>query len=425
MAKDIRHITLLVILLAALGLSSCENPLLNPVKNKLTKDVLHELMLEWYLWNDSIPSVNPNDYGSLTELLNAMMVNPPDRWSDVLGTEEYQALYQRSEYIGHGFGLTDDAEGNLWVGFVYDQTMAGAQGVERGWQILKINGIPVSPEMEFDTIFGKDEVGVQNSFSFKTREGSTTEMTLSKEIVEINSVLYSDIIQLVDTSIGYLVYQHFLYESTDELDQVFSEFQAANVSEVIVDLRYNPGGQVNVAQHLASLIAGESAIKGTFVKFEYNNNKAGQNVTKPYMDLEYTLAKTPERVFFITTGRSASSSEALINGMYPYADVFLVGDDTYGKPVGSHTFSFIDSTLIPITFNMLNRFNEGGFFDGLPADSYVQEDVKIDFGDPEEKMLKEVLHYMETGNWTGAAAKKSHPYRLTRLSGISSLTAAN
>ena len=81
--------------------------------------------------------------------------------------------------------------------------------------------------------------------------------------------------------------------------------------------------------------------------------------------------------------------------MEPYLDVFLVGDDTYGKPVGSITFSFIDSTIIPVTFDLTNRWSEGEFYNGIPANSYLEEDIKIDFGDPEEKLLKEVLYYME------------------------------
>jgi carboxyl-terminal processing protease len=223
---------------------------------------------------------------------------------------------------------------------------------------------------------------------------------------------------------GYLVYQHFLYTSLEELDAVFEEFQQSNVREVIVDLRYNPGGQVDVAQYLASLIAGTKAIKGTFVKFVYNDKKMDRNISKSYLDLEHMLTTTPERVFFITTRRSASSSEALINGMTPYLDVFLVGDDTYGKPVGSIAATYTDSTLIPITFSLYNRWDEGEYFDGLPASSYVEEDITIDFGNPEEKMLKEVLNYISTGEWTGSGVKKSDRAYWLRMRGIRSLTGA-
>jgi len=403
---------------------TCENSVLNPEKSKLTKSVLYDVMKEWYLWYDTIPNINPDEYPSLTALLDDITLQPTDRWSEVMGTEEYNNLYDHSEYIGHGFGLVDDPEGNLWVGFVYDGAMAGVEGVERGWQVLSINGVAITPETELDTLLGKNELGIENTFQFRNKQGGNKSMTLAKEIVDINSVLYSDIIDVDGIMTGYLVYQHFLIDSYDELDAVFEGFLENNVQEVIVDLRYNPGGQINVSQYLASLIAGTKAIKGTFVKLTYNDKKSDRNISKPYLDLENTLTTTPERVFFITTSKTASSSEVMINGMTPYLDVFLVGDNTYGKPVGSISFTYIDSTVIPVTFDLINRWDEGDFYEGIPADSYLEEDIKIDFGDPEEKLLKEVLYYIENEEWTGSETKKSDRKYWLRMRGISSQTGA-
>jgi len=411
---------LLLIILLAVGMVHCENSILNPEKNKLTKSVLHDVMKEWYLWYDTMPNANLDEYPSLQSLLDAITLQPTDRWSEVMGTEDYYSLYDRAEYTGHGIGLVEDPEGNLWVGFVYDGAIAGADGVERGWQVLSINGVAITPETELDTLLGKDEVGIENTFQFKDKQGGSRSMTLAKEIIDINSVLYSDIIDVDGVKTGYLAYQHFLIGSTDELDAVFADFQENAVKEVIVDLRYNPGGQIDVAQYLASLIAGNKAIKGTFVRLTYNDKKTDRNLSRPYQDLENTLTTTPERVFFITTGKTASSSEVLINGMTPYVDVFLVGDDTYGKPVGSIAFTFIDSTIIPVTFDLTNRWDEGDYYDGIPADSYMEEDIKIDFGDPEEKLLKEVLYYIQNEEWSGSGKKKSDRKYWLRMRGISS-----
>jgi C-terminal processing protease CtpA/Prc len=371
-----------------------------------------------------MPQVNPEDYQSLSAILEDLKFKPTDRWSDVMGTEDYYRLYDRGEYIGHGFGLVDDPEGNLWVGFVYENSNAGTNGIERGWQILSINGVAVSPGMELDSLLGNDEVGVENTFQFRNRQGGTVVLTLRKDVVDIDAVLYSRVIDVGNIKVGYLVYQQFLLTSLEELDAVFSEFMENNVSEVIVDLRYNPGGQVDVAQYLASLIAGTKAVKGTFAKFLYNDKKSDRNISMPFLDLDYTLTTTPERVFFITTGRSASSSEVLINGMTPYIDAILVGDDTYGKPVGSIAATFPDSTLIPITFKLYNRLNEGDFFNGLEADAYIEEDIGIEFGQPDEKMLGEVLYYIQNDEWSGAGRKKSDRKYWPPMRGIRSRTGA-
>jgi hypothetical protein len=170
-----------------------------------------------------------------------------------------------------------------------------------------------------------------------------------------------------------------------------------------------------VAQHLGSLMAGEYAIKRDFVKLQYNDKKAERNLSLPFLDLEYMITPTPERLFFITTKKSASASELVINGLIGLTggtrrfDIYLVGDDTHGKPVGSTSARYVDSTLIPITFKYTNRKNEGDFFDGLPANAYIEEDITKRFGDPEEKLLKEVLYYIEHGSFSGAGVKKAMP----------------
>jgi carboxyl-terminal processing protease len=394
---------------------TCERDILNPEQNKLTRSTLYDIMKEWYLWYDTMPVVNPDDYHSLDALLDALRCKPTDRWSHVMATEEYDRYYNRGEYIGHGVGLVGDDEGNLWAGWVYKGSPAEDQGVARGWQILSINGENITNEINLDSLLGDDEVGMVNSFTFRQPGGQTTNLSIEKQVVDINSVLHSEIINLNDLKIGYLVYQQFLVTSVEELDAVFKKFQDNNIDDIIVDLRYNPGGQVDVAQHLGSLIAGEYAIKRDFVKLEYNDQKSERNLNRPFLDLAYMITPTPERVFFITTKRSASASELVINGLLgltgltrPF-EIYLVGDDTHGKPVGSISARFIDSTLIPITFKYMNRKNEGDFFDGLPANSYIEEDITKDFGDPEEALLQEVLYFIENGSFTGAGVKKAMP----------------
>ena len=413
--KPYRSIHGLLVICIAFLVISCERDILNPEQNKLTKNVLYEVMKEWYLWYDAMPDVNPDDYHSLHALLDALRYSPTDRWSYVMSTEEYDMYYNKGEYIGHGIGLIGDTGGSLWTSWVYNDSPAENQGVERGWQILSINGKNITNETNLDSLLRDNEVGVVNSFTFRKPGGQTLNLDIEKQIVDINSVLYNDIINVNDIKVGYLVYQHFLVTSVEELDAVFKEFQDNQIDDIVLDLRYNPGGQVDVAQHLGSLIAGEYAIKRDFVRLEYNDQKSERNLTRPFLDVEYMMTPTPERVFFITTSRSASASELVINGLLGLTDlgrpfeIYLVGDDSHGKPVGSISARYVDSTLIPITFRYMNRKNEGEFFDGLPANSYIEEDITKDFGDPEETLLQEVLYFIENGSFTGSGVKKSIP----------------
>ncbi|MGM0406607.1 MAG: hypothetical protein ACQERU_01430, partial [Bacteroidota bacterium] len=87
-------------------------------------------------------------------------------------------------------------------------------------------------------------------------------------------------------------------------------------------------------------------------------------------------------------------------------DVYLVGDDTYGKPVGMYSFfsNISDLAYVPITFKILNVNDEGEYYNGLPANSYADDDVTKDFGDPDEASLNEVLYHIENGSFS---SKKS------------------
>ena len=421
-----RHIKYIIIGIAACVLIvACEKNFINPPPNNLTKSLLYDIMKEWYLWYDTMPDVNPGDYNSLHALLDDLKISPPDRWSYVTSTEEHNRLNQQGEYIGHGFGLKWDADGKLRITFAFNGTSAESQGVERGWELLSINGEMITTESYVDSLLGADSVGVQNTFSFLNNSSQSTSLTLTKEIIDIKTVLYSDVIELDTVKVGYLVYQQFLSTSIAELDEVFGTFIENSVDDVIVDLRYNPGGQVDVAQHLGSLLAGDYAVKRTFVQFEFNDKQAGSlDRTRPFQDVDKMLVPTPDRIFFITSGGSASASELVINSLFglrsetrPF-NVYLIGDDTHGKPVGSIVHSYNDTTLVPITFKYSNRLGEGEFFEGLPADSYIDEDISKAFGDPEELLLKEVLYFIENGSFTGAGKKKSRAIPQLQLQGI-------
>jgi C-terminal processing protease CtpA/Prc len=410
---------------ASLLIIACERNFFDPEPNNLTNDLLYDLMNKYYLWYDQMPEVNPNNYSSLSSLLDALMYKPTDRWSYVISTDDYNNLVE-GEYTGHGFGLKWDTEGNLRITFVYSGTSAQSQGVDRGWEVLSINGVAITPETYADSLLGADSAGVQNTFLFLDNNQQSVNLTLTKELIDIKAVLHSEVIELDSATVGYLVYQTFITSSKEELDEVFGTFIESEVDELIVDLRYNTGGFTDVAQHLGSLLAGDFALKRTFVQFEHNDKNSQHNITKPFLELENMLVPTPDRIFFITTNSSASASELLINGLLGLTGlnrelyIYLIGDDTHGKPVGSIARPYSDSTLIPITFKYTNRLGDGDFYDGLPADSYIEEDLSKDFGDPEEYLLKEVLYFIENDEFTGAGKKKSRMLPDLQLKGIHS-----
>jgi len=382
---------------------SCKE-IFNPSESKLTNEALLDYMKEWYLWNDTMPDISANAFSTQQELLDTLILKPTDRWSYIQKTSEYNDYYTRGIYIGHGVGLRWDTEGKLKVAFIFDDSDLMASGVSRGWEVINISGNDILPGMEIDTsILGPDIEGYQNTFTLKDLSGAIQTYSSIKKYVNINSVLYSEIIEIAGKKTGYFVYQSFTDASKEELNVLFSDFLAEDIDELIIDLRYNSGGVTDVSNFLGNLFFGRVADKGAFLKYVYNDRKSERNV-----DLRYkpeTNSIIISRVFFITSRSTSSVSEVLINSLKAYddkIDMLFVGDTTDGKPVGYIAKQFTDYTLVPITYLMYNKDYVGEYFDGLVPDYLVADDLDEAFGSPEEDCLKEILYYIENRAFSGS-----------------------
>jgi hypothetical protein len=123
------------------------------------------------------------------------------------------------------------------------------------------------------------------------------------------------------------------------------------------------------------------------------------------------------RLVVITTRGSASASEAVINGLRPFIPVTVVGDTTFGKPVGQYGYDFCDKTLYPVAFQVRNSRGEGDYFSGIPVDCAADDDLEHQIGDEGEASLAEALHFVRTGSCsaTAATAARSHLSREARI----------
>lgn len=368
------------------------------------KQAVFEIMHEWYLWNELIPEVKVGNYASADDLMEAMMNKQLDKWSYIENEEVYDALFEKGEYEGYGFRMAFDPEGNLRVAFVYQDSPFGRAGVQRSWIINKINGKAVK-DMTTATL-SEALQGSNHNFELMKPDGSILSESVTKTTIGINTVLTDKVFELEHTKVGYLAFNSFLATSEEELKVSFQKFKDANIQELIIDLRYNGGGRVNIAEWMASNIIGDLGNGKNFLEYKFNKNKAEENDSH----IAFQPAEIPlnlDRVVFITSSGSASASELLINGLRPFIEVSLVGDNTYGKPVGSFKFSFEGYAINPISFKVLNDQGIGEYYEGIPADAYVEDDLTHDLGDPQEARLKEALYYIQNGSFSGLSARKS------------------
>jgi C-terminal processing protease CtpA/Prc len=320
-----------------------------------------------------------------------------DRWSVVITKEEYNQYFEEGIMIGHGFMAGLDEGENIRIALVYPTTQAYEEGIRRGWIVSKINGTVATPANFFE-LQGEAELGVTNTFTFIDLNGTTINITLSKEEIEISPVVHYEVLEQGTDRIGYLVFQDFIETANEQLDRVFESFHLAGINEIIVDLRYNGGGSVEVAEHLASWLIGRDFADQPLIHYQHNLNLAASE------DTTINITGNPaglslNRVFFIGTQHTASASELMIKGLEPYVESVLAGSNTHGKPVGMYAFEFrdYDYVVLPVCFKYTNADYEGDFYEGLSPSLPAEDDLTRDFGDPEEASLQAVLNYIETG----------------------------
>lgn len=370
------------------------------------RDFIYKKMKTAYYWKDKVPNTDIALYNSNQSLLDDLMYKEYDKWSFLLTLEEYEQYYQNNEYVGYGilFKWADEAQTDYRIGYVMDNSPALDAGLSRGDKILKINDKTMDYilknnlwETVSNEIYNESSINLQ---VYSVFNDATRDVSMTKRVINIKSVHMSTIINNNAKKIGYIVYNEFNasqydYTYSSELAVAFKYFKENNIDELIVDLRYNGGGRVDVCHYFANLISNEAMSGKKFIEMKYNDDYTSYNSTLNFSFNNYSLNLT--RVFFITTDNTASASEALINGLKPHMEVKIIGGKTHGKPVGMNGYQFEDIILYPITFEIINSLGEGRYFNGIESDVAVEDDLTKQFGDISEKCLNEAIYYINNG----------------------------
>jgi C-terminal processing protease CtpA/Prc len=216
----------------------------------------------------------------------------------------------------------------------------------------------------------------------------------------LNTVILADTLHLKSGITGHLVFDEFIPPSVQELQSAFTYFSQNNITDLIVDLRYNGGGDLNVLTNMASYVAGSSKFNTTFLTLTFNDKNTASNQSFNFTSVTGPLSIS--RLVVITTRGTASASEDFINGLKPSFDVKTIGDTTNGKPVGMVGFAYPSNQPVylfwPITFSLVNSAGQGDFYKGFVPDKYVPDDITHDWNDRSEACLKESIYYLEHGN---------------------------
>ena len=365
---------------------------------------VRDRMTDIYFWYREIPNLNPVSFDSPEAYLDAIRFRPIDStYSYITDRAANAAFYSDSQFIGIGLS-TSIAGGEMRVLQVFPDSPAEEARLARGHVIVSINGRSVADLMatgEIDSAFGPSEIGVRTAIVFRDQAGARTEVTVTKRLVTIPTVSLTRVYDVGGRKVGYVFFRNFVQPSVAALDTAFDTLVAAGVTELVLDLRYNGGGLINVAQHLASLIGGLRTEGQPMAEYFHNDKNAFRNRTIRFESKPNALRL--DRLVVITTRTSASASELVINSLRPFMPVVIVGDRTYGKPVGQYQYEFCDKVLAPVSFTLRNAQGQGDFFDGFAPDCAAPDDVSHQLGDVVEASLREALTLIHTGSCSAAS----------------------
>ncbi|MDX1506979.1 MAG: S41 family peptidase [Woeseiaceae bacterium] len=369
------------------------------------KLTLLQAMRDWYLWNANLPAdVDVNQFVSPEELLAFLttfspsdgMGNPVDRFSFIDSAAADQQFFGEGRYEGYGFVRVAVAPGDTRLARVFADSPAGRAGFERGQRILELNGRTIA---EIEAAEGVNAVLATSPVNFLMRRPDDSEFSVSmgRDIVTIDPVPQFRVIDDgMNPPVGYMELVTFITPAEPEFETAFAAFSAAGVNDVIIDVRWNGGGLLSTTELLADYLGGLVAQNLVFTNTEFNADRAAANNDTSFFNLRGNSINL-SRMVVVTNRGSASASELIANGLEPHVDVTLVGDSTFGKPVGQVGLQYCDRILRPASFRLTNADGFGDYFDGLPADCAVTPDYSIPIGADNDPHIVAATTLLNTG----------------------------
>ncbi len=400
-----------------------------PRETLLTNKWIKDNMTELYYWNDKIPKGIDYTVEPDPEIyFNKLLYKDEDKWSGI--TNDYSSLKADLEgkplTMGYqpAFYLIAEDKVVIVVKYVYPGSAAADEGLKRGDIILSIDDTRMDRSNYYDLYSGDNYTVQLGRLEGQSLIPTGESKSLQARVTITDPLIYHSVIDVDGHKIGYLVYVEFIAgESSEfllEMDNILNDFKTAGVTDLVVDLRYNPGGEISAAVHLASEIAPWMVTSGgnILITLKYNKDldaflRSDIRQYGSYLDYKFKTTSANldlARVYFLTTSGSASASELVITGLDPYMDVIKIGESTHGKYTGAWVIPDDNEkwAITPIVSKYSNNDGFTDFVNGLQPDYEVKDDLfdAVPFGDTTDPMLAKAIDLATGKEYTPKSMRK-------------------
>lgn len=430
---------LIPFLIIAIVFTSCKNdkeddvpssPKENLALYKVVDQTIYDIMSVYYLWNNNLPRYRRSEKRNPESYFESLLYTD-DKWSFIF--DDYEELDAELEGTPYSMGYSPQfhyyngtSNVMILVEYVYPNSPAEAAGLKRGDIILEVNGKEMTPDNYYD-LYSEESatytLGIYNAATNQFDDGEKISITATE--VEADPTVYDTIIDVAGKKVGYLVYTQYINSEKyiSHIDEIFDKYIVSGVKDLILDLRYNGGGDVTAAQHLASNIVPTTVVEGkkVFTSFVYNDiltdayKGDDENFSVKFENTGHNA--NMENLYVLGTQGTASASELTTIGLMPYMNVTLIGENTYGKCTGMFVFDKREQgcsglnnwAIAPITMKYANADGYTDFVDGLTPDYKVKDDLlsAYQFGDLNDPMLATAVSLI-SGDANPLSAKAAH-----------------
>jgi carboxyl-terminal processing protease len=433
----------------------------DPETNQPYRDVQGTLRdeLDWlrawtndlYLWYREVPANDPAKFTSALDYF--AVLKTPAKTASGKDRDQFHFTYTTPDWVALSQSGVEASYGAQWslvsrtpprkliVAFVEPGSPAATMGLDRGTEVLTIDGV--------DLVNGTDTATLNNGISPSALNQSHTFVikdlgaTTTRMVTLVSTSITSTPVQHIGTlpapydKVGYMVFNDHIATAEKGLYDAVTKLRDAGITDLVLDLRYNGGGYLAIAAQLAYMIAGPTATSGKIFEQEVFNDQhktidpfTGKALAPtPYVTTSVGFAKdlaagvalpvlSLKRVYVLTGSGTCSASEAVMNGLAGAdVEVIQIGATTCGKPYGFFPADNCGTTYFSIQFQGVNAKGFGDYADGFaPAGVFkgcpVADDFTHALGDPKEMRLAMALGYRQSGTCTPPPALRAvaaHP----------------
>jgi carboxyl-terminal processing protease len=418
--RSLRHLALaLPVFMAACGGGGDGSPGAGSCSVADEQSFLSSYFDDNYFWYRLSPKPSPDGFSTTAAYFDALLYRggdaipngggatwPSDRYSGFQSTESFNRFFGDGQTLGYGLAVaglevTGQPNAPLYVRYLEPTGPASQAGIQRGEQIVSLNGRTSAELIAADNSKGDFSVLTPNAagdpLEVVVRNGGADRtVRLTASTFNLTPVQNGQVVQSQNGQrLGYVFIKDMISQVGSPLGSVMTNFRNQGIQQLVLDLRYNGGGLVSMGATVASYGAGNRGSGQVYTTLLYNDKQSNSNQSFTFSNPGAWAGFS--KVYVLAGERTCSASEQVVNGLRGVGvDAVLIGDVTCGKPVGFlPRDSGCGTTYSIVNFEGVNARNEGRYFNGLTPTCAVAEDFSRQIGALDDPLLVAAAHYVD------------------------------